>query len=160
MIKACLICGAQFDAPPSGRKTCSEACYAVLRSKSHVGVRNTWNEASRAKLRSKPVPPQLAKGFEAAMRLPESQRGEQHRESMIWHLVDPSGNKLTVVNLTEWARNNLQLFGETDETGVNRITSGFQQIAQSMRGKLKRSVYHYKGWGLSDVPATVDRPKK
>lgn len=151
--RICVICGASFGTPPSNNKrTCSSECSSVLRSRSHKGVRNVWSAESRQRLREKPTPPQLAKGMPAAMSLPESQRGEQHRDALVWHLIDPGGNHVTVVNLNEWARINLRLFGETDERGAIRIAAGFRQIALSMAGKTKRNVYRYKGWQLAEPP--------
>lgn len=150
-IKICPICGSSYTASPSGNKTCSRACSIKLRSMSHIGVSNTWSDASRKRLRARPTPPQLSLGVQAAMMLPESQRGPQHRESKIWRLVDPDGTLHVVVGLEDWCRHNADLFGEDPEHS-GRICWGFRQIARWMRGKTKRTVSSYKGWTLDALP--------
>lgn len=74
----------------------------------------------------------------------------------IWHLKDPNGNSVTVVNLMDWARAHAEdYFGmqPTDENAHN-IASGFRNIKRSMEGKLRRkdgrpyTVATYKGWTL------------
>lgn len=117
----------------------------------HMGVSNQWSDEARERLRQKPTPPQLSTGTAHAMLLPESQRGPQHRESMVWELIDPEGKHITVVGLEDWARKNAALFGETEATAY-RIASGFRQIVQSIRGKTKGRVSSYKGWGLAGEP--------
>ena len=149
--KQCPICGAYFDAPPSGRKTCSRVCSLQQRSISHIGISNTWSDASRQRLRDKPTPPQLKMGTPAALLIPEGQKGQQNRESMIWELIAPDGSHIIAIGLEDWSRRNAWRFGETEETSY-RISAGFRQIAQSMRGKTKRIVSSYKGWGLACEP--------
>lgn len=87
------------------------------------------------------------------MMLPEGQKGPQHRDAMIWELIDPEGVHIIVVGLADWARRNAWRFGETEETAC-RIASGFRQIAQSIRGKTKRQVGSYKGWRLAGEPTS------
>lgn len=85
------------------------------------------------------------------MQLPEGQKGQQNRESMVWELIAPDGSHIIAIGLSEWARRNAWRFGETEETAY-RIASGFRQIALSIRGKAKRQVSSYKGWGLAGEP--------
>lgn len=151
MIKNCAVCGKPYSAPPSGRATCSAACSIRYRSMRHMDHHNVWSDDARERLRKKPTPPQLGQGTAAALALPEGQRGPQNRESMVWELIDPDGNHLTVIGLAEWARQNAARFGQRDEN-AHRIAAGFRQIAQCMRGKTKRTVSTYKGWGLAKLP--------
>lgn len=150
--RQCVICGAWFDTPPSNNKqACSPDCSHQWRSIRHTGVSNKWSAEAKARLRQKPTPPQLSKGTTASALLPESQRGPQNRESMVWELIDPDGIHITVIGLEDWARRNAWRFGET-ETTAYRISAGIRQIAQSLRGKTKRRVSSYKGWGLAGEP--------
>ena len=117
----------------------------------HIGVKNKWSEEARERLREKPTPPQLARGTAAALQLPEGQKGQQNRESKVWELIAPDGSHIIAIGLEDWARRNAWRFGETEETAY-RISSGFRQIAQSIRGKTKKRVSRYKGWGLAGEP--------
>lgn len=150
--RQCVICCAWFDTPPSNNKsTCSRECSRQWRSMQHIGVKNKWSEEARERLREKPTPPQLACGTAAALQLPEGQKGQQNRESMVWELIAPDGSHIVAIGLEDWARRNAWRFGETEETAY-RISAGFRQIAQSIRGKTKRTVSSYKGWGLAGEP--------
>jgi len=96
-------------------------------------------------------------GLSAALSLPEGQRGPQHRDAKVWTIIDPEGRAHTVINLTDWARQNAHLFDTilTDadrERVAHNIRSGFGQIALSMNGKRERPVYSYKGWALVGLP--------
>ena len=96
-------------------------------------------------------------GKEAALSIPEGQRGPQNRESKVWELIDPEGNHIIVKNLLDWARENYTQFeapsGDVD-AAAKRIQCGFEAIAGSMRGvkSRKRRVTSYKGWGLYRLP--------
>lgn len=123
----------------------------------------TYSDPEEGKAR--PITDSMAKhlsdfqriGTNAAMMLPESQRGPQNRTSKIWILIDPSGSHVPVVNLLDWCRENYTLFEppcENIENAAHRVASGFRAIASSMRGvkSRKRPVSSYKGWGLAKVP--------
>ena len=149
----CAICGAPFVVYPSDpARTCSPACRSALKSRSQTGRRHPWNEAAKQRLRDRPKPAQLALGHAAAMALPDSHRGSGHRECKVWRLRSPEGHDFEFVGLMPWARENAWRFGETDEDGARRIAAGIRQIAQSMRGKTRRSVGSYKGWTLLSLP--------
>lgn len=48
MIRKCVICGAEFDTPPSNNKrTCSPACSSAWRSQQHKGWHNKWSAAAK-----------------------------------------------------------------------------------------------------------------
>ena len=158
MRRRCVICGAEFDTPPSNNKiTCSPACSRLRKSQSHKGKHNLWSEEAKASARAAAEKTgNLQHGTAAALRLPEGQRGPQNRNALIWHLTDPEGNPVTVVNLQDWARQHAQdYFGmEPTDRNASSIASGFHQIKRSMEGKLRRkngapvSLSTYKGWGL------------
>lgn len=158
MRRRCVICGAEFDTPPSNNKiTCSPACSRLRKSQSHQKKRNSWSEEAKASARAAAEKTgNLQYGAAAALKLPEGQRGPQNRNALIWHLIDPEGNPVTVVNLQDWARQHAKdYFGmEPTDRNASSIASGFYQIKRSMEGKLRRksgapvSLSTYKGWGL------------
>lgn len=106
MIRQCVICGAEFDTPPSSNKrTCSPACSAAWRSQQHKGRHNKWSaSAKRNAAAAAEKTGNLAHGTKAALALPEGQRGPQNRNAKIWHLRTPDGEPVVVTNLTDWAR--------------------------------------------------------
>lgn len=169
MIKNCVICGSQFEAPPSSKKvTCSPECRSKRAALSAKRKGRKWSpEAKARRAADAVVQSQVASiqayGTAAALSIPAGQRGPQNRESKIWTLIDPEGNKIVVTNLLDWARGNYMLFEppcEDIDAAASRISKGFMAIASSMRGvkSRKRPVYHYKGWGLDGLP--VDKESK
>ena len=162
MLRHCVICGVTFSAPPSSKKiTCSPACSAKRKTASHLGVHNAWNNASRSKLsatkKAQGYSTSARTGLTAAMSLPESQRGPQHREAKHWVLIDPSGTRYDVVNLKDWARTHAEWFDipqdDADRERIaNNIRSGFGQIVLSMKGMREPPIYTYKNWRLGDWP--------
>lgn len=151
--RICPICGTVFEPKPrSIARTCSEACRSELKRRSRTGNSRPWSQAARVRLSARGTPPQLALGTAAAMALPESRRGPQHRSAKCWHLLSPSGEEIVAVDLLEWARANRAAFGETDEEGARRIASGIRMLALGMRGKTKRANTSYKGWRLLAPP--------
>lgn len=157
MRRRCVICGAEFDTPPSNnRSTCSPECSSIWRGQRHLGLRFRKSEAARGKARAAAAKTgNLTHGTAAALKLPEGQRGPQNRNALIWHLIDPEGNPVTVVNLQDWARQHAKdYFGmEPTDAAAANIASGIRQIKRSMEGKIRRNgkvctVSSYKGWGL------------
>lgn len=157
MIRRCVICGAEFNTPPSNNKiTCSKACSNVRKSQSHQGKHNKWSQA--AKLSARRAAEQtgnLKNGTQAALKLPGNQRGPQNRAAKIWHLMDPEGNQVVVVNLLHWARQHAKDYFDMEPTDKNAetIASGIRNIKRSIEGKIRRngkpaSVNSYKGWTL------------
>lgn len=169
MKKICVICGGSFDAPPSSKKvTCSPECRSKRAALSAKRKGRKWTSVAKDR-RAADVSVKLklasvqAYGTAAALAIPEGQRGPQNRESKIWTLIDPAGNKIVVTNLLDWARENYTLFEppcDDAEEAADRVSKGFRAIASSMRGvsSRKRPVYHYKGWGLDGLP--VDKESK
>lgn len=164
-----MICGAVFQAPPSDKKvTCSPACRsrrAALAAKASAG--RTWSPEKKARRANDPdVIAKLASiqqiGSQAALAIPEGQRGPQNRESKVWELIDPDGNHITVTNLLDWARNNYTLFEppcDDVDAAARRVSNGIMTIATSMRGarSRQRPVSSYKGWGLARLPEKGDK---
>lgn len=162
MIRQCVVCGCTFTAAPSSKKiTCSAECSAIRKAQTHIGKRNIWSSEARAALSAQRKRDGLSdnarKGLNAAMAMPESQRGERHRAAKIWILIDPSGQRYRVVNLLDWARRHAHWFDvpadEADRERIARnVRSGFGQIVQSRLGHKRHPCYTYKGWTLGDWP--------
>lgn len=70
------------------------------------------------------------------------------KNSYQWHLVSPEGKHYKFKNLTQWARENSELFGfEKSEQNAKKIVSG---ISQAKSGKI---VSTYKNWQIIDNPS-------
>lgn len=161
MRRRCVICGAEFDTPPSNNKrTCSLGCSAAWRSRQHKGRHNTWSAAAKKNAAAAAEKTgNLSHGAAAAMALPGGQRGPQNRNAKIWHLRSPEGEPVVAVNLLDWAREHAADYFGMEPTDANaaKIASGFRQLKRSMEGKLRRkngapySVSTYKGWALAAV---------
>lgn len=152
-MKACCICGRPFPDPPSGtRTTCSPECSKLRRKEYAHGHR--WSLTAKERRRADPdvqarVSAIQAVGAAASMRLPESQRGPQHRTAKVWIMQAPDGTLHKAVNLLAWARQHTDLFepGVDPEQAAQRIRSGISAVARSMAGTRRgRPVYSYKGW--------------
>lgn len=162
--KHCAICGKAFKAYPSEaeKKCCSKKCGAALRTRNGKRGGTHWSEDARTKFRDNEKAKRAREissraGLAAANALPESQRGAQNREALVWLLIDPNGNYHEAVNLLDWARRNKDVFFAPDvpeDIAAMRISSGFRAIASSMRGvsSRKRPVQSYKGWSLARLP--------
>lgn len=165
MIKRCVICGAEFSAPPSDKKvTCSPACRSERARRSAIRCNQLAQahtpeaeaKSARSEGRKRNAYAQLVKAQSA----PGSQRGKHHRESKVWFLLDPFGGKHITVNLQDWARANYTLFephGTSPDEASERIRAGFGAIASSVRGSRSRrhQVSTYKGWALFRLPEPV-----
>lgn len=164
MKRNCVVCGAEFDAPPSSNKvTCSSACSRVRKVQTHKGKSSRWaadkhDSARQAAARTG----NLRHGTAAALKRPDGQRGPEHREAKVWYLRDPEGNEVIAVNLLDWARHHTADFDmEPTDHNAAVIASAFRQIKRSIEGKRYRNgkpslVSTYKGWTLA---AWADKDK-
>lgn len=167
MVKTCVICGAEFNSPPSAKKvTCSPECRSIRAAQAAKGSQRKWSAAAK---RRRSEDPEIRRAMEnlqktgaaAAAALPEGQRGPQNRASKVWVLIAPDGQRIIVKNLLDWARNNYTLF-EPDcndpDAAAHRVASGFVCIASSMRGvkSRRRKASSYKGWGLAALPESKE----
>lgn len=168
IVKQCVICGTSFKVYPSesSQQCCSKKCGAALRARHGKAGGSAWSEeAKRRRSNDQQVQEQIASlqpiGMQAAMRLPEGQKGPQNRESLVWVLIDPAGGYHKAVGLADWARENRLLFfppSVPNTVAAVRIVSGFRAIASTLRGKRQNSrpALTYKGWRLAGLP----EPKK
>ncbi len=167
--KNCVVCGSSFESPPSDKTvTCSPDCRSI-RARSALaqrravdpGVMRTTSESAKKRYID-PVRREAARlsaklASDAALLIPEGQRGPQNRTSKNWVLIDPDGNHIEVTNLQDWAREYYDFFepdSDDIDASANRIRCGFQAIACYMRGVPSRTrpVTSYKGWGLYALP--------
>lgn len=170
MIKRCVICGKEFKSPPSDKVvTCSPECRSERARRAVIdrnGVSVFHTPEVLKKLKESPKRKEHVKrmqviGTNAAMQLPGNQKGVQNRTGKLWIMIDPSGNKHAAINLSQFIRDNAELFGimADDEKSVRRISSGFRQVSRTLSGTNSgRPVYHCREWGL-DRPS-IDFPEK
>jgi hypothetical protein len=145
MIRKCVICGMEFNVPPSSKKvTCSDPCRRERASRVNLGSKHPWSESSRAKLSERGQTENLLKGTIAALESPLSGPFESNINALDWVIRSPEGTTYTVRNLNLWLRENADLLPGTPE----QARAGIMQIKRSRLGKTKRSVNQWKGWRL------------
>ena len=150
MIKKCVVCGADFYAPPSsGKATCSSECSKTYKSKLRMG-RTLSDEAKRKiseKAKARGFYPNLKKGTKAAMNSEKAGRTESNSSAKMWMIVSPDGKSYTVTNLSNWIRNNIHFFDcEPTDKNVTRIAHGFYTIKKNIKTNQRGQTY--KGWTI------------
>lgn len=158
MIRRCVVCGREYETPPSSKKiTCSKECSSARKRITHTGKHNTWNPEARARLSMAGQTDNLKLGTAAAQKSPIAGRFPTNQEAKIWTLVDPSGEEITVRNLLLWARENTALFGKPDgDHSAKQIAAGFRAISQTLLGTRKTPSMSYFGWTLKCPPETPE----
>jgi hypothetical protein len=154
--KTCPICDDSFEAPPSGRKTCSKKCASELRSRSHQGVSNTWSEEKRRRYSERcKNNPALKEQAARASAKAERTGAAKRPNAKIWHVVDEDGTTYgPIVNLKEWCRENADRFEE--KGGWERAYAGLRCVQAWMQGKRERKVTQWKGWTLERIARPAD----
>lgn len=159
MIKKCVVCGAEFTAPPSSKKiTCSWECNLIRKSKSHIGKSNVWSEAAlqRASERAATMTPEERQrrreiqktAVAAAVVSPLAGRFESNASAKQWHLIDPNGRDYYIKNLLLWARENCELFGFTpSDENAAKVAAGFRTVKYCLKKNSPNArAKNYKGW--------------
>lgn len=162
--KICVVCGEEFEAPPSSKRiTCCKECSSIRKSMQHTGKANPWSAEAKARYGRSEAHQQQAKkavvtATEAALALPEGQKGSQNRACKVWILKDPDGNLHRAVGMLPWARENYELFEPYSidpEASANRVRSGFYAIASSLfygaPSRKCKPTSTYKGWRLISI---------
>lgn len=146
MIKYCVICGAEYKAAPSDkRSTCGKPdCVRANQILSHRGKSNVWKKESKQALSARGQTINLLKGTAAAQQSPIAGSFETNRNAKSWVIVSPEGKEYYCRNLNLWCKNNCYLFNRTPV----QISEGFRQIKRYYQGKTKRAVTSYLGWSL------------
>ena len=146
--KSCPICDDSFEAAPSGRKTCSEACASELRSRSQRGTSNTWSDEKRSNhsKRSKKDPALKEQAGRASAKA-ERTGAAKRPNAKIWHVVGADGTTYgPIVNLRQWCRENADHF--VDKGGWKRAYGGLRSVQAWMQGNKERTFTQWKGWTL------------
>ena len=145
MIKNCPVCGADFEAPPSGKITCSPECATRWRRQAHLGKSNSWSAEARQRLAERGQAANLAKGAAAALKSPISGPFETNINAQHWVLQSPDGHIHAFCNLALWARQNAEALFQRTPT---QVAAGILSLKRSQQGKLPRPANSYLGWTL------------
>lgn len=160
--KICVICGKEFDSPPSSKTvTCSIRCRQIRAAKSATGREKSIEE--REKISKAAVGRDMTElqaiGTEAAAKSPHSGRFETNVNAKDWHLVSPEGKHYHFHSLNFWMRENGErLFGcKPDSRGFHNAVSGLRGAKRATQGKETAKCCTYKGWRV--IPTDDDDPK-
>lgn len=154
-MKICKICGKEFYAPPSSKKICcSKECSAKNKSNTHKGLPRSeeWRKKISAKSKLRDMTTLQIVGTAAAKASPNSGRFATNRNAKDWILYSPDGIIYQCTNLSEWARNNVELFGfdsansEKIDYYAKCICNGFGVIKRNL--KKGYGTISYKDWTL------------
>lgn len=156
-IKKCVICGREFEAPPSSKKiTCSKECSTIRKERTHTGLHFKVSEQGRLGMKKSGEKLLRARktallASSASMKLPESQKGSQNRTCKVYLLKSPDNTLVRAVGLLPWARENYYLFepASTDiEATARRIANGLRAIISNSASRREHPVSFYKGWQI------------
>lgn len=166
MQRACAICQAPFQVPPSSKKiTCSRDCSHEQKRRSHQGKHYTgWSKASKTALAARGQTPNLLLGTPAARQSPIAGPFETNQEAKLWEVRDGNtGAVYHIRNLRKWCREHADLF---DPDPWHLAYAGLRQVQASLIGRRKRPVSQWKGWTLArpavmppaNAPPTTNTP--
>ena len=145
--KKCVICGKEFNAPPSSKKiTCSQECSSARKSQSHKGVRNQWNKESRAKLSAQGRTANLLLGTPAARASPISGPFETNRNAKHWILKSPEGILHEFDNLNLFIRSHPEWFSNPKSASTALRASAACLAGNPAPSRKARQFSQYKGW--------------
>lgn len=157
--KKCVICGKEFDAPPSSKKiTCSKECSTKRKSQSHKGVRNKWNEESKKRLSSVGETENLKKGTEAARRSPISGPFETNQNAKHWVLKSPEGIIHEFDNLNLFIRSHPAWFSNPKSASTALRASAACLAGRPSPSRKNRQFTQYKGWQVVWYGPKADEP--
>lgn len=161
MIKKCVICGKEFQSPPSAKTiTCSRECLSIRRGQ--VGRGRKLSEQARANMseaaKKKGYTENLKKGTPASQKSPKSGRFETNVSAKEWTIISPFGVEYKCRNLNEFIRKNPELFDiDGSESEWRRVRAGFSTIKRNT--KLGKRGQSYYGWTV-EIPKNEKENKK
>lgn len=161
MVKRCVVCGAEFSAPPSSKKiTCCASCSSVRKRASHLNKSNVWTASSRRALSQNPSP-NLAKGTPAAMASPKAGRFVTNVNAKDWHISSPDGTDYYFRSLALWTREHCSLFSlPSTDANARKIAQRFRDLKASALGKPYSRSKSYHGWSIIlDINSKEDNNK-
>ena len=144
-MKVCVVCGKLYNAPPSALKvTCSPKCRSIHRASLTSDNNVRWGSDARKRKSEKGQDANLRKGTAAAKASPRAGAFTTNVSAKAWTLVSPEGITYEIRNLSLFAREHAAEYGSTP----TKMSAGIKAIKRSMRGRTKRTVSSWKGWGL------------
>jgi hypothetical protein len=148
MIKSCIICTEPFTCSPSDKRvTCgNRACVAERKKQTHTGKHPAWSSEAKARASRRGKTANLQLGTPAAQQSPIAGPFETNQEAKYWRIISPEQKHYEVRNLRKFCRDNAHLFAPN--TWQNAY-AGLKMVNASLRGKTRRSVGQWKGWGLA-----------
>lgn len=159
--KICVVCGKEFESPPSGNITCSKECWRMYESNQRMGRRHTEQTKKKISMKAKGRDMSGIQkiGMEAAKASPNSGRYITNVNAIDWHLVSPEGRHYRFRSLRNWLRENgKELFGcEPDSRGFYNVCSGLTGAKRAMLGGTYPCCT-YKGWQV--IPTDGDYQNK
>ncbi|MGN0608836.1 MAG: hypothetical protein ACI4J6_06490 [Oscillospiraceae bacterium] len=161
MIKKCVICGKEFQSPPSAKTiTCSKECLSIRRGQ--VGRGRKLSEQARANMseaaKKKGYTENLKKGTPASQKSPKSGRFETNINAKDWIIISPTGEQYECHSLINFIRKNPKLFDiDGSDKEVYRISKGFYTIKRNTRLNLRGQSYY--GWTV-EIPKNEKENKK
>lgn len=140
MIKKCVICGEEFNSPPSAKTvTCSPACRSARASKfakSHkMSAESRKKISDFAKANRSDLSSIQEMGTIAAAKSPKGGRFETNSSAKTYILISPTGEEIEVTNLQKWAREHCELFGfepsdKNSQKNKSRILHNLEKHSQ------------------------------
>ncbi|MNC21862.1 hypothetical protein D3C75_698480 [compost metagenome] len=130
-MKTCIICGTEFQAPPSAATvTCGPEC--SVENRRRLAASGVNDDA-------------LQKAHAAIPNSPLTGRFETHVNAKEWVIVSPVGQEFRCRNLMLWLREHEDLLDGTPKQAFD----GFARMKQTALGRRKKGlVYQWKGWKL------------
>ena len=150
MIKKCLVCGKEFKSPPSAKTiTCSKECLSIRRSQVSKGKK--ISEEARTKLseaaKKRNSYENLKSGTHAAKLSPKSGRFETNVNAKDWILISPAGVRYECHSLSNFIRNNPDIFGmDGSDEEVRKFTNGLRAIKCNILHNRRGQSFH--GWTI------------
>lgn len=153
MIKKCVVCGAEFYAPPSSKKiTCSKSCSGKRRSrllKNHAVSAEAKAKISRSALK-RGFTDNLKKGTLSAQASVKAGKTDQNSSAKFYVLRSPDGRIFEASNLSNFIRRNPDLFEieRGNEKEVEKVAHGFYTVKKNIKADKGCQTYH--DWTVLD----------
>lgn len=146
-VKDCAVCGTQFKAKPSGRKTCSEECARVLLASARRDKVVVWSEEAKRRRKERGYTSNLRLGAPAAVLSPLAGPFETNVLAKEWWIINlESGQRWPAVhNLAKWCRDHADLYAPDD---WHLAYAGLRQVQAWLLGKSKVKHTRWKAWSL------------
>lgn len=157
--KICVICGKEFEAPPSSKTvTCSIQCRRIRASKSATGREKSIEEREKISKAAagRDMTELQAMAIKAVSESPHTGKFETNINAKDWHLISPEGRHYFFHSLNFWMRENGEnFFGcKPDSREFHNAVSGLWGAKRAAQGKKTARCCTYKGWKV--IPTKDD----